>query len=50
MLFLSAGIFSDAYFSSSILQFLAGMQFSHPSDYGEKAGLVSFLKKGRVHF
>ena len=40
LLFLSAGILSDAYFSSSILGFSAGIQLSCPTDNGKRAGLI----------
>ena len=61
MLLLSAGTFSNADFSSSILRFSAGFQLSCPTDDRKKAGVIFhfwkrvgciFLtsEKGWVHF
>ena len=40
LLFLSTEILSDAYFSSSIFRFSAGIQLSHPTDGGKRAGFI----------
>ena len=50
LLFLSAEILSDANFSRSIFRFSAGIQLSHPTDGGKKAGLIFISEKRQGAF
>ena len=50
LLFLSAGIFQNAYFSSIISRFLARIVLFHSADAEKRAGLLFTSKKGQDAF